>query len=135
MSHHDRRNDMIQARARYHQLAEKGTPTEIRAAADAAKAAGLAFTAAITEGAKPCPFCAKHPHGIEQPRSGGDGYEYEIGCLTCPPFKYADGTMRQVRVRGGLLPRHAVDAWNEGPDNWIKEQDANAPVRRRKPGR
>ena len=73
----------------------------------------------ITKGANMCPKCLQAPIGIRQPKAGG-GFEYEVGCMTCKPFKHSDGSIRQCRVRGGLLPRHAVDAWNEGPSCWIE---------------
>lgn len=78
------------------------------------------LSAAITEGAQPCPLCKQVPHGIEQPAAGGKSVEYEIGCLGCKPIKHTDGTMRRPAVRGGLLAKHAVEAWNAGPDHWLK---------------
>ena len=74
--------------------------------------------AVLTEGAQPCPLCGQKPHGMEQPTA--KGVEYEIGCLGCKPFKHKDGTTRRPAVRGGLLPKHAVEAWNAGPDFWLK---------------
>lgn len=55
----------------------------------------------IAEGAVPCSCGAGHPHGMIQPGTKGRD-EYEVGCLVCT-----------LRVRGGLLPKHAVEAWNE----------------------
>ena len=75
----------------------------------------------IAEGANPCPDCGRLPFGMEQPRPGG-GVEFEVGCLTpsCGWFIHTDGTVRGHAARGGLLPHHAVEAWNEGPDAWKK---------------
>lgn len=81
------------------------------------KAARKAVSDAITEGAMPCPGCGERPHGMEQPTVKSK--EFELGCLSCKPFIHEDGTGRAFRVRGGLMPRHAVEAWNEGPDLWM----------------
>lgn len=56
----------------------------------------------LAEGAEPCAECKVPAHGMEQPRPGG-GVEYEVGCLGCG-----------ASARGGVLPRHAVEAWNAG---------------------
>lgn len=80
------------------------TDSELREASLIVKKLQAELSSAITHGAEPCPQCNVVPHGIEQPsgrRSGG--VEYEIGCLT----------HTKLRVRGGLLPRHAVETWNE----------------------
>lgn len=80
----------------------------------------------ITAGANPCPDCGELPHGLEQP-SGKGGIEYEVGCVAgCPDLELPDGTRIQHRVRGGLLPKHAVDAWNEGPEFWTKVKPPEA---------
>jgi hypothetical protein len=78
-----------------------------------------AISASITEGAMPCPKCKVMPLGMEHP-TGRGGVEFEIGCLTCKPFVHDDGTKRQCRTRGGSMAKHAVEAWNEGPDCWLK---------------
>jgi len=105
------------ARARHHKLSQDGRAKESAAVAAEMKAAGKLLVKLITEGADPCPRCAAPPHGMRQPNGRG-GFEYEVGCTTCQPFKHVDGTIREFRVRGGLLPRHAVEAWNAGPDYW-----------------
>src|SRR5688572_10977078 len=43
------------------------------------------LSAAITEGAQPCPDCGAAPHGMIQPR-GIDGIEFEVGCTNCRWF-------------------------------------------------
>ncbi len=93
--------------------------SERRAASEVVEALQRESILHITDGAKLCPFCKAVPVGIEQPNGSG-GSEFEIGCSFCPPFVHSDGTTRKVRVRGGMLPRHAVDAWNEGPSAWVK---------------
>lgn len=93
---------LAEALAAYHAVAATSTPDESRWASDAVKAARKALSDAICEGADPCPVCGTAPIGIEQPRGKG-GVEYEIGCPVC----------RDVKVRGGMLPKHAVEAWNE----------------------
>lgn len=87
------------------------------------------LSALITEGAKPCPYCDRLPVGIEQPLTKGR-VEYEIGCRSCDEFEHADGNggtvwkssvnrethtgaRRALRVRGGMISKHAVEAWNE----------------------
>ena len=68
----------------------------------AVKAARAALSDAICAGAKPCPSCGSEAlHGMAQPGPRGRT-EYEVGCRNCGR-----------RVRGGLLPRHTVEAWNE----------------------
>jgi hypothetical protein len=89
-------------------------PERVREATDKAKALRAEMSALISEGAEACPHCGQLPHGMEHP-SG-----FEVGCLSCKPFQHTDGTMREHRVKGALLPRHAVEAWNEGPDAWRK---------------
>lgn len=59
------------------------------------------LSAAITEGAEPCPKCDAQPHGMEQPTA--KGCDYEIGCLSC----------RDTRARASSR-RAAVILWNAG---------------------
>lgn len=76
------------------------------------------LSAAIAEGALCCPKCGKLPMGMEQP----DGFE--IGCISCGWFRHTDGTIRDHGARvASPLPKHAVEAWNEGPDFWKKKTD------------
>ena len=113
----DLKEQLGKVKARYLLLANSGTVAEVRSASQAVRDLQAAIALLISDGAKPCPGCGQHPFGMEQPRKDG-GTEFEIGCLSCKPFKWRDGTVREYRVRGGLVPRHAVDAWNEGPDCW-----------------
>jgi hypothetical protein len=76
------------------------------------------LSAAITEGAEACPKCGNAPVGIEHQTI--KGAEYEVGCMSCPPFAHTDGTTRRPAARGGLLPKHTVEAWNAGPDYWVR---------------
>lgn len=71
-------------------------------ATQAVKAARKALSDAICDGAKPCDCGASDMHGMRQPLAKGK-HEFEVGCLACG-----------ARARGGLIPRHAVEAWNEG---------------------
>lgn len=115
--------------AQSHYLAiESAAPAKDRAEASAkVKDARAAIMAAITEGALPCPISGLPPIGMEQPSSSGRGFEYEIGSgfHGVKPFRHSDGSIREPRVRGGLLPKHAVEAWNAGPDYWLKAKDQN----------
>lgn len=95
--------DLVTALGAYHAIVHTAPAAEVKAASDTVKAARRALSDAICEGANPCPLCDAAPIGLEQPRGKG-GVEYEIGCPSC----------RDTRVRGGMLPRHAVEAWNEG---------------------
>lgn len=98
----------------------------LRAKSDKVKAARKALNDFIVTGAKPCPKCGATPVGIEHQVKGG--VTYEVGCPACKPFaeptgdKDNDGRpihiMRKPAARGGILPRHAVEAWNEGPSCW-----------------
>lgn len=108
------------ARAHYALIAPSANSSELEAQSAVIKSCSEAVSAAITMGCEPCPGCKKLPHGMEQPGKRGS-CEYEIGCLACKPFAHTDGTRREHRVRGGLLPSHAVDAWNAGPDFWLTE--------------
>ena len=99
-------------------LANTGTHSQCQEAMAAVVKAQNDIIAFITEGAKPCPRCGGKPIGMEQPIGKRGRVEYEVGCPACKPFEHTDGTMRKVSTRGGLLPRHAVEAWNEGPDHW-----------------
>lgn len=116
------------AQDHYNTIANTGTTAEVRKASDAVKATKAAIAAKITEGAKPCPKCGTHPHGMMQ-QTGRNGATFEIGCINCGPFKHDDGSVRQFRVRGGLLPRHAVEAWNGGADFWMKHPDQDVDVK------
>lgn len=111
---------LAKARAHYAEIAPVGSSSELEAQSAVVKACSEAVSAAITMGCEPCPGCGKLPHGMEQPGKRGAS-EFEIGCLACKPFTHADGTRREYHVRGGLLPSHAVDAWNAGPDFWLVE--------------
>lgn len=95
------------AREAYHEAREHAPPHIERSLHHAVKTAMAEFAAKMVEGAEPCPKCGAMPHGIEQPRRDGRGCEYEIGCLAC----------KGERVRGGLMPSHAVEAWNAGVRN------------------
>jgi hypothetical protein len=116
----------------YKLAADPETPQgKLHAVSMAVKDVSREVSAAITLGCEPCPGCQQVPHGMEQPGRRG-AFEYEIGCLGCKPFDHTDGTRREYRVRGGLMPSHAVDAWNAGPDLWLKEvpkavKDTSAP--------
>lgn len=106
-------------RAAYQAIANTGTAEEQRPFTERVRALHVEISATIAAGAEPCPSCGIVPHGMEQPTPNGSGIEYEIGCRTCRAFQHTDGTVRDHRVRGGLLPRHAVEAWNAGPDHWM----------------
>jgi hypothetical protein len=118
-----RRDD---ARAAYHEIASTATADELREASMVVEDAQRELSDFIVKGARPCPRCGVMPHGMEQPNTRG-GVEYEVGCLGCPAFEHDDGTIREHRVRGGMMPSHAVDAWNAGADYWSK-QNLNRPV-------
>ena len=94
------------------------TVAEARALSDEIAATSASYSLAIAEGAMPCPSCKTPAIGIEH-QAGKRGFEYEVGCPHCPPFTHTDGTQRKVAARGGALPRHTVELWNEGPDYWI----------------
>lgn len=101
----------------YHAAANTASQPALRDLSKVVENAQEALSAAITEGADPCPKCKTAPTGMEQPHSSG-GFEYEVGCTKCGQFTHTDGTIRATRVRGGTIPKHAVEAWNAGPDAW-----------------
>lgn len=109
-----------EAQGKYLSLVHTAPGNEVRAASAKVKELQRQLSAEIVKGAKPCPGCDQLPHGLEQPRGKGNA-EFEIGCVSgCKPFVHTDGTVRERRVRGGMIPKHAVDAWNEGPDFYVK---------------
>lgn len=116
------------AAAKAKHLAESNSaePHVAYANGQAVKALQKALSDAICEGAKPCPNCGAEPWGMEQPAPNARGVEYEIGCRVCKPFEHKDGSVRAFRARGGLMPKHTVDAWNEGPDFWLVVKPAPA---------
>ncbi len=110
--------EIFDARANHHALAD--TMTSKQAADSGAWIVGLQkeLSAAIATDADPCPGCGNPPMGIQHQTP--DGFEYEVGCISCPPFEHTDSTVRRFAAKGGTLPRHAVEAWNEGPLCWRK---------------
>lgn len=111
-------------------IAETGTAAELREASVKVEETQRALVAHIVEGAAPCPRCKSDPVGMEQP-TGRGAAEYEIGCPVCTYFVHDDGSLRMALVRGGLMPKHAVELWNMGVDYWAhvpphKEKDARA---------
>lgn len=108
--------DLGKAREAYLLVVHKAPAGQVKSASDAVRELQRAISDCITEGANPCPKCLRPPHGIHQTEGKYPGFE--IGCLTCHPFKWIDRTTRYPRVRSGLLPRHAVEAWNAGPSAW-----------------
>ena len=111
------RNELREKKKAYHDSAALMTVADAEVAASEIAALTSAHAAEIAVGATPCPFCDKPPTGIEHQVKSG--FEYQIGCLSCPVFVHTDGTTRRVTARGGALPRHAVELWNEGPDYWL----------------
>jgi hypothetical protein len=110
------RSEIQKAVEAYHAIVHTAPAADVKKASDRVKAARAALSTAICDGAKPCPSCGAAPHGIEQPRAsskGENGVEYEVGCISCADH----------RVRGGLLPRHAVEAWNEAVEAWNEAVD------------
>lgn len=116
---------LAKAQLDYNAVAETAAPPVIRKASDVVGTLKKQLIAEITAGAVACPGCGNPPHGLEQPRGTG-GVEYEIGCVSCKAFVHTDGTVRLFRVRGGLIPRHAVEGWNAGPDFWQEAKPVHA---------
>jgi hypothetical protein len=108
----DAKARLEQAKAAYLEIAVTAPAPELRAATEKIKALQAEVSAIITEGASPCPSCGRPPHGMEQPGT------YEVGCTSCGFFRHTDGTARDHSARGGMFPKHTVEAWNEGPDLW-----------------
>lgn len=119
--HIQAKRELERAREEYQKAVTNGDTHTIKRATAAVRARQDALAGAIADGANPCPFCKVMPHGMEQPHVVNNvecGVEFEVGCLACKPFVWSDGTTRKVSVRGGLIPRQTVEAWNEGPDYW-----------------
>jgi hypothetical protein len=106
------------AKAAYLKAADSGTVREAQEASGAVKAAQVALAAAITEGAKPCPSCGGHPHGMIQ--AFKIDQEIHVGCEVGCPSCYdhlATGVMAADLAGRRAL---AVANWNAGPDKWFK---------------
>lgn len=115
----DTKKKLGEALAAAREISNTGTREQQQQATEKVTALQLAISDAITEGAVACPLCKTLPHGMEHP-TGKGGATYEIGCIAgCKPITHDDGTTREPRVRGGMMPKHAVEAWNGGPDFWI----------------
>ncbi len=114
------KRDELIAHAR--EIADTATHAENQRAGDAVALVQKEMVQAITEGAKPCPICQTVPTGMEHPMPGRalqtGRFEYEVGCPVCRTVEHSDGTVRKVSARGGLMPKHTVELWNEGPDQW-----------------
>lgn len=128
MSIKELRNAIAAAQKEYLEADAKARDVQddLKAKSDKVKEARKALNDFIIAGAKPCPKCGAQPIGIEHQVRGG--VTYEVGCPVCKPFveptgdKDGDGRplhiTRYPSARGGILPRHAVEAWNEGPSFW-----------------
>ncbi len=112
------REKIAEARALHHRQADEMTARQQGASGAFIVAMQKEFSALIAKGAKPCPGCGQPPMGIEHQTQYG--FSYEVGCIACKRFAHTDGTAREFSARGGTLPKHAVEAWNEGPDYWRK---------------
>lgn len=101
--------------AAYEAIASTGTVAEVRAAAQAVKAARQALAAHLSEGAQPCPNCDAQPLGmLRTPSKEVPGaWVIEVGCINCPPEPIGDGRVRVMAARG-FGAAAAVDAWNKG---------------------
>ncbi len=119
---------LAEKKAEYHELHDTLTPPQLRARSVDIEALQKMMSDLITSGAEPCPRCGTKPVGMIQPGNGGRSDEYEVGCTVCPPFKHHDGSFRDHRVRGGLLPSHAVEVWNAGADHWLKTKATHIAV-------
>src|SRR4051812_19087422 len=116
--------DLEKARALYLAIESTGAKVDVEKASPGVKRLKKALSEALAEDPNPGPNRGRAPPGLEQPRPDGKGVEYEVGCNGCGFFLHEDGTARHYGARGGLLPRHAVEAWNEGPDNFrIKSRE------------
>lgn len=114
------KKSITEAREAYQAICNTAPIDEVRAASRKVKELQAKLSWEITKGAKPCPKCGERPHGLEQP--GPKNATYEVGCIGCNPFLHSDGTVREFRAIGGLLPRHTVEAWNEGPSAWSRNK-------------
>jgi hypothetical protein len=124
MSYVKIKQELAAAKAEYNAKCNDLPPAGERELSNKVRELNDKLIAALTAGALPCPMCGNPVHGMEQPGSRGS-VEFEIGCVPCRPFVWTDGTVRNACVRGGLLPRHAVEAWNAGPNQWQLNKDQN----------
>lgn len=70
----------------------------------------------IAEGANPCPSCGAKAHGMQHD-SEATGTCFEVGCRNCGWFRVGNTAVDHSSY-GAILPKHAVEAWNEGPEAW-----------------
>lgn len=104
------RNDYTFAVAALKREADTLNRHELAARATSVKVVGMALSAALAEGASPCPVCGAAPIGMFQP-SQELGEIVEVGCINC----------RHHRARGGDSAG-AVTRWNKGCDSYVAGQ-------------
>lgn len=110
---------IAEARAAYQAAADKATKPELFALSRKVSSLQKQLGDLIADGASPCPDCKSKPVGMVQQTD--KGRRFEVGCPQCSgAFKHSDGTMRKHRVKDALMPQHAVEAWNAGPDFWME---------------
>lgn len=105
----------------------------------ALKAARNALSAAIAEGAQPCPDCGLMPHGMRQAVPyARNGMGYEVGCLNCKDHRGARSESRAAAVAAWNEGAEAVaqhkpglvrmSLWLEGMPGWVAPRQAESPV-------
>ena len=95
-------SDLTAAKAAWHENSRTMLPDDADEASANIKRLMAELSAAITEGAVPCPKTGEKPHGVKTAKG------YEIGSLGAP-----------LRARGDTI-EEAVAAWNSG-DYYTKE--------------
>lgn len=115
-------NDLVtaisDARAAYQAVANTASAPEKYELSQKVKALQTELRERLAEGANPCPRCDSPAVGVIHETE--HGRRYEVGCPVCSgAFVHKDGTKRLTRVKDALMPKHAVEAWNAGPDFWM----------------
>lgn len=104
--------------AAYHDARATKSRAESDAAADVVAATRAKLSAAIADGASPCPSCGEAPLGMRHPlavKVGSEykhGFRFEVGCRHCVDHR-ADASTFDVEDQQATRDK-AVAKWNAG---------------------
>ncbi len=107
-------------KAKYQEIHSTLNETDRRQHTEAFKLLQASLQKELTDGCIPCKECNSLPFGIphqtENKKTKKVFIEYELGCpLYAPSINNITppGRCSNSGVRGGTVPQHAIDLWNE----------------------